>query len=162
MTDFNNNDSHILIPKDKTKQTKTDENALYIIGWILLGFLLLIAAALKLWPGALEKYLPPCLFLTLTGFYCPGCGGTRAVAALAQGKPVTSLIYHPFVIYTAAVGGWFMVSQTVERISKGRFAIGMKYRDFYLWIALGLVVVNFLAKNILLLCGTDVFAILEH
>lgn len=32
----------------------------------------------------------PCIFLELTGYYCPGCGGTRACAALFQGKIVKS------------------------------------------------------------------------
>ena len=36
----------------------------------------------------------PCLFHELTGFYCPGCGGTRAVLALLAGHPVLSFLYH--------------------------------------------------------------------
>ncbi len=136
------------------KNTKTDENVLYVIGWILLLAVLVIAAAVKLWPGLSEK-LPPCLFLVLTGFYCPGCGGTRAVSALMHGKVLASLIYHPFVLYTAVVGGWFMISHTIQKLSKGRIAIGMKYRDIYLWIALGLVAVNFVVKNAFLIGGID-------
>ena len=41
----------------------------------------------------------PCLFHELTGFYCPGCGGTRAVLALLAGHPVLSFLYHPLVPY---------------------------------------------------------------
>lgn len=46
----------------------------------------------------------PCLFHELTGFYCPGCGGTRAVLALLAGHPVLSFLYHPLVPYCALVG----------------------------------------------------------
>lgn len=144
----------------RTEKVNTDENVLYIIGWILLLFLLVLGTAYGLWPE-LFRHLPPCLLHKLTGFYCPGCGGTRAVLALLRGKPVVSLVYHPFVLYTVCIGGWFMISQTVERLSKGRFAIGMKYRDWYLWAALVLVCVNFLVKNILLLWGMDVLKMLE-
>lgn len=143
-------------PTIKDNKVKTDENALYIIGWILIGFLILIVVLYRLCPAVLKQYLPPCMFLKLTGLYCPGCGGTRAVVALLRGKIFTSFLYHPFVPYTALIGGWFMLSQTIERVTGGRILIGMKYRDIYLWVALVLVTVNFLLKNILVLNGIDV------
>ncbi len=43
----------------------------------------------------------PCLFQMMTGLYCPGCGGTRAVKALLSGHPVLSFLYHPLVLCTA-------------------------------------------------------------
>ena len=141
--------------KKSREKVKTDENALYIIGWILIAFLFAAAVAYILWPGLFED-LPPCLFHKLTGFYCPGCGGTRAVISLLRGRFLTSFLYHPFVLYTALIGEWFMITQTVERLSKGRMAIGLKYRDWYLWVALVLVVINCLVKNVLLLYGIDV------
>lgn len=138
------------------KKVNTDENVLYVIGWILIGVVVLAAVVLWLLPELVEKYRMPCIFQLLTGFYCPGCGGTRAVQSLFRGRWLDSFLLHPFVPYTAIVGGWFMISQTLQRVSRGRLSIGMKYRDIYLWIALGLVGVNFLVKNILLLVGVDV------
>ena len=41
----------------------------------------------------------PCLFHFFTGFYCPGCGGTRAVRLLLKGDLAGSFQYHPFVLY---------------------------------------------------------------
>ena len=41
----------------------------------------------------------PCLFRAMTGLYCPGCGGTRAVQYLLQGRLLLSLRYHPLVLY---------------------------------------------------------------
>lgn len=138
------------------KKVNTDENVLYVIGWILIGVVVLAAVVLWLLPELVEKYRMPCIFQLLTGFYCPGCGGTRAVQSLFRGRWLDSFLLHPFVPFTAIVGGWFMISQTLQRVSRGRLSIGMKYRDIYLWIALGLVGVNFLVKNILLLAGVDV------
>lgn len=43
----------------------------------------------------------PCLFHLITGFYCPGCGGTRAIRMLIHGKVMASFCYHPFVPYAA-------------------------------------------------------------
>lgn len=142
----------------KKEKVNTDENVLYIIGWILLLFLVLIAVVYKLFPTFFSEYLPPCMFLKLTGFYCPGCGGTRAILALTKGRLLTSFLYHPLVLYAMVVGGWFMISHTIERLTKGKAAIGMKYWDGYLWIALVLVIINFLVKNVLLFLGVDVLA----
>lgn len=43
-----------------------------------------------------------------------------------------------------------MISQMIERISRGKIHIGMHYRDLYLWIALVIAIVNCLVKNLIL------------
>ncbi|MEU4834953.1 DUF2752 domain-containing protein [Streptosporangium sp. NPDC023615] len=43
-------------------------------------------------------HYPPCPFLVLTGLYCPGCGGLRAVHALAHGDPPAALGLNPLVV----------------------------------------------------------------
>lgn len=54
-----------------------------------------------------------------------------------------------------------MISQTIERITKGRVPVGMHFRELYLWIALVLVVANCLVKNIaLLVFHTDLLVVL--
>ncbi|MCI9535933.1 MAG: DUF2752 domain-containing protein [Lachnospiraceae bacterium] len=52
----------------------------------------------------------PCLFRAMTGLYCPGCGGTRAVQYLLQGRLLLSLRYHPLVLYA-------LLAVAVEAIS---------------------------------------------
>ena len=85
------------------------------------------------------------------GNYCPGCGGTRAAYALLCGKPLLSLYYHPIVLYTVVVGAAFLVTQTIGRLSRGRFRAVVHFRPVYLWIALALVVINCFVKNFILL-----------
>ena len=46
----------------------------------------------------------PCYIYYATGYYCPGCGGTRSVDAFLHFDFLASLIYHPvpiisFIIY---------------------------------------------------------------
>ena len=43
-----------------------------------------------------------------------------------------------------------MLSQTMERVSCGKLKVGLHYRDIYLWIALAIVVINCLVKNLIL------------
>ena len=120
----------------------------YIMGWCAAGifaalFLFVRVTGIPVW-----KFLLPCPFHALTGAYCPGCGGTRAVRALLAGKWLRSFVLHPFVPYATLLSSWFMISQTIDRISGHRLPIGMKYRDTWVYAALVIVVIHFVVKNL--------------
>ena len=130
---------------------KTDkflDTYFYIAGWVIIALLGLGVLALKVSGLTLSEVVPPCTLNAITGYYCPGCGGTRAAVALLRGKVLRSVFYHPIVLYAAVFGGWFMISQSIERLSRHRIQIGMHYRNIYLWIALVIVVLNCLVKNL--------------
>ncbi|MEG1290877.1 MAG: DUF2752 domain-containing protein [Lachnospiraceae bacterium] len=126
-----------------------EEDALFQIGWSLIGFFVFFYFLTTRFP--IFSFMLPCPFYGILGIYCPGCGGTRAVRLLFQGDILGSFMCHPIVLYTAVIGGWFLLSQTLDRFSKHRFPFGMHYHNYYLWIALGIIVVNFIVKNIFLL-----------
>jgi hypothetical protein len=46
-----------------------------------------------------------CAFRRLTGIPCPGCGLTRAMAALARGELLLALHFHPFAPLVLAQAG---------------------------------------------------------
>lgn len=132
-------------------QSENERRSLYIVGWV---FLIIAVAAYLLIRFAhipLGSLLLPCLVHELTGFYCPGCGGSRAVSLLLKGDFLKSLYYHPIVLYGMILYSWFMISNTIERLSKGRFHIGMHYKDRYVHIAVVILVLNFIIKNAVLL-----------
>ena len=39
-----------------------------------------------------------CPFYELTGYYCPGCGGTRSILALIHGHPLLALHENPWAV----------------------------------------------------------------
>lgn len=43
-------------------------------------------------------HYPTCPFLTITGWFCPGCGGLRAVHAMAHGDVLTALARNPLAV----------------------------------------------------------------
>lgn len=97
----------------------------------------------------------PCIFHQWTGLYCPGCGGTRATKALLKGEVLLSFFYHPLVLYCAVIAAWFAVSYLLYWRTKNP-----KYRLFldtkYIYVGVGITVVNFLIKNYFLLArGLD-------
>lgn len=57
----------------------------------------------------------PCPFRSLTGWWCPGCGMTRATHHLLRGDPVSALQYNVFVLVVlaalaAAWLGWLLAA----------------------------------------------------
>ncbi len=66
---------------------------------------LLLAGAtvlLKLRPEILSHFGPPCVFHSLTGLYCPGCGGTRAAILLLRGDIPGAIRMNVFAVIVIA------------------------------------------------------------
>ncbi len=124
-----------------------ERKSLYVMGWLLLLLAAAYLALSKLTGIRLSRLTLPCIFHDLTGWYCPGCGGTRALRLLLGGDVLKSLYYHPFVVYGVALYVWFMVSNSIEYISRGRLRIGMRYRKWYVIVGAAVIVLNFVIKN---------------
>lgn len=104
----------------------------------------------------------PCLFHELTGFYCPGCGGTRALKALLGGHPLLSILYHPLVFYCALVALGFSVSYGIYwRTKNPRFRLYLE--NGFVYVGIGITVANFILKNYLLAVrGIDLLELLPR
>lgn len=128
---------------------KDSEKTLYVLGWLFLAGVLLFLAAAAWLPGFAGMVFAPCIFHSLTGLYCPGCGGSRALTALVHMDVLKSVIYHPFVLYGGGLYTVFMVTHTVKWLSHGKIK-GLKYRDRYVYFGVALVIGNWILKNLLL------------
>ena len=130
--------------------SREQDTCMYVIGWIFIAAFAVAAVIFYTNGDWLRSVMPICIFHAMTGYYCPGCGGTRSVYALLQGHLIQSFLYQPFVLYTAVLGGWFMISQTIERLSRGRVRIALRFRAIYAYIAIGLILVACLVKNLII------------
>ena len=68
-----------------------------------LGTLLLLA--LGLW----VKKTPPCLFYTLTGLYCFGCGSGRCLTALFRLDLYAALRFHPLLVLSLPFVAYYLL-----------------------------------------------------
>lgn len=78
-------------------------------------------------PNAPGHY-PVCPVLAATGWWCPGCGGLRAVHALAHGDLATAAHDNLLVVVLAMVvgvlwSGWLWAALTGGRAPKVRFGL---------------------------------------
>lgn len=102
----------------------------------------------------------PCIFHEVTGLYCPGCGGTRAVKALLKGEVFISFLYHPIVLYCVMAALLLAASYLIYRKNKNP-KFRLYFDNKYVYIGVGILAVNFLVKNYLLLFeGIDVLGML--
>ena len=96
----------------------------------------------------------PCLFHLITGFYCPGCGGTRAVKYLLHGQILKSIRYHPLVFYAVAVILAEFATYGLSRLLH-KPEIHLKRYQELVYLGVAVILVNWVLKNILLLYGID-------
>lgn len=122
----------------------------YYLGLAGISVFLLAVLVLHCFDLTFFDIVPPCQFYTATGYQCPGCGGTRAVMAMLEGKFLLSLSYHPMVLFVVVFYGWFLISQTIERITRHKIAIGLNYRNIYVFSVLFLIGINWIVKNVII------------
>lgn len=141
------------------------EKALYRLGWISIIVIIGLWSILKIANISIIDYLPPCYPYIRYGFYCPGCGGTRAVVAFCSGDIMKSIWYHPFVPYFAVLFLIFMVTHTLEALLGKPFNCkcfkrgimtekliqikGMRYKNMYIFIGVGIILLQWIGKNII-------------
>lgn len=100
------------------KKTMTWETMFFHIGIIGAIAAAGAAAIVRLTPVKLAGWGIPCFLNTCFHIPCPGCGGTRAIEYLLQGRLWDSFLAHPLVIYTAACYLYFMVSYSIVTFVK--------------------------------------------
>ena len=120
----------------------------------LAAFTAIVLGAAALGAGAvvfffnpsMHRFYPVCLFHELTGWNCPGCGGTRAVYALLHGNFALALKDNAlFVVVLAAATGrgiWFAVKK-IRRQPVGTF-VPVRV----LWAALAMAAVFTVLRNL--------------
>ena len=82
------------------------------------------------------------------GGYCPGCGGTRALMALAQGRVGAALWYHTPVVITLALAAIYLFSQTAWRL-RGKRGWVLRYDRRWPMVLVGLFLANCVVRNVL-------------
>jgi hypothetical protein len=114
---------------------------------IVLGATVIGAGAVVFFfnPGT-HGFYPICLFHALTGWSCPGCGGTRSLYALLHGDWRLALKDNAlFIILLAAAvarGIWF-AAKRIRRQPVGNFLPAN-----FLWVLLAVAVIFTVLRNL--------------
>ncbi|MCI5774732.1 MAG: DUF2752 domain-containing protein [Erysipelotrichaceae bacterium] len=87
----------------------------------------------------------PCLFRTLWGFYCPGCGMTHAIVALSQADLALAFSYHWAFVLSIPALLYLYVIANVRYIRQGTI-----YFNHYENIIMGMIIALFILRAITL------------
>ncbi|HSU65412.1 MAG TPA: DUF2752 domain-containing protein [Tepidisphaeraceae bacterium] len=102
-------------------------------------------------PASLEsRWFPPCLFHSLTGWYCPGCGSTRAAYHLLHGHLAAAFRLNPLMVlcvpyfaYAYLTFAWHVIFPAA-RPHASRGPAGAHW----IWSFLALVLLYWVARNV--------------
>lgn len=120
----------------------------YYIPVTITGILLLIGCMVyTFWLQDIIR-LPECVIYTSTGWYCPACGGTRAVMSLLEGRLSESIAYHPVVLYAVVVWCFYVGTNTVILLATRKRERMVPLTGRYGLIGIMLLVFHFIMKNI--------------
>ena len=62
----------------------------------------------------------PCVFNSVTGLYCPGCGAGRACYSILHGQFLNAFCYNPLMTILLPLIGLYIAARMVDWIVTGR------------------------------------------
>ncbi len=83
--------------------------------------LAVLAACLYRFPPSQYGFYPRCPFFVLTHLQCPGCGMTRALAALLHGQFAASWHYNPLAMLILALVVAYLVAGYLRAMREGEW-----------------------------------------
>ncbi len=116
------------------------------LAWLLAG-VPMIFALLYFFPPEHYRLYPRCLFYSMTGLQCPGCGGLRAAHKLLHGHLAAAFQLNPLLILLSPVALLLLAAHAVKRIT-GRDYIRRLRHPFWLWLLLVVALAFAVARNL--------------
>ena len=118
----------------------------------ILALILLLAgiggAAFLYCRNPFEEHITICIFHTITGLHCPGCGMTRAAWLLLHGQIGASLQMNPLLLPLMVLVGWMAVANGLPYLGYRSFLPTLQPRPWHAVAAFVFLALFFIARNI--------------
>ena len=130
---------------------KDDTTKYWFIVGIVVFFILPVAAVFVLRNAELILNRENnCFVFRHFHIFCPGCGGTRAFAALLKGQILNSILYNP-VVLTGLVSYFFFMINTCICLFTQKWGFRRFPITIVVFLNLGLMLLQCIIRNILYL-----------
>lgn len=113
---------------------------------LVLAALLVIGAVYYALDPSASGLFPRCVFLSMTGYKCPGCGSQRAIHALLHGDVLGAFKYNALLL---VVVPWIILCLYAEsrRVRNPRLYARLN-APLLIWLFLAMVLIWWLLRNI--------------
>ena len=99
-----------------------------------------------------------CSFYELTHLYCPGCGGTRALESLLSFDIFSSLKYNAILLPGILLFLYYDIRIFIAAyLEDDDFILKNIFIPILVYVIF--IIINFIVRNILLVCGIDIMLI---
>ena len=115
--------------------------------WAIAGLAVALVALAYVYcvdPSAAGSITPGCVLHDLTGLYCPGCGGTRAMHALMHGHVRQAVAFNPMIFVAVPLGAATLLRAAwiPDRSPKNVLS------PAWIWLIFAALVAFWIARNI--------------
>ena len=121
-----------------------------VLAWVgLIGLPFAIVYLYLVDPEQAGSVYLQCTFHSLTGYNCPGCGGTRAMHALLHGHVARALWFNPYVVFIApALSIWLAYACVGVIRNRKSQNHSTRIAPFYIWSLAILLVLFWVIRNV--------------
>lgn len=106
------------------------------------------AGALYLYIMGPQNIPLPCVFYSVTGLYCPGCGAGRACYSILHGQFLNAFCYNPLMTILLPLIGLYIAARALDWIITGGNHIDKKINVKFLTGVLVVVLIYGVLRNI--------------
>lgn len=113
----------------------------------LLGFILILAVLFFVVDPSKSVLFPRCVFHSLTGYYCPGCGSQRAIHSLLHFN-LAGVVQNNFLLLPAIILIVYHYSRTFLNRKLNWNLPNIFYFKKTPWIILAVIILFWILRNI--------------
>lgn len=133
---------------DYQKKIRLTEILIQKFFWpAIIAFTVFIAIILFLFDPLKYHFYPPCIFHTITGLYCAGCGSLRGLHQLLTGHIVKAMGFNPLLFFVVVIMAYSFMSGIIRRFT-GRTMPLNSIPVLWIWIFFGSVLFFWFIRNL--------------
>lgn len=95
-----------------------------------------------------SSIFPRCIFYSITGLYCPGCGSQRAFSSLLHGDLWQAINYNSLFIVCLPLLLYSFIIAVINVFRKEKLIQKIFYSTFFVKVLLAVVVLFWIVRNL--------------